>query len=45
MTAVLAWALTHFKTVLFLAVSVVVVALVMTITYLAKDNETSTFRA
>lgn len=39
MTAFLAWALTHFKTVLFLAVSVVVVALVMAITYLAKDNE------
>jgi LysB family phage lysis regulatory protein len=39
MTALLAWALTHFKTVLFLAVSVVVVTLIMAITYLAKDNE------
>jgi LysB family phage lysis regulatory protein len=39
MTALFAWALTHFKTVLFLAVSVVVVTLIMAITYLAKDNE------
>jgi LysB family phage lysis regulatory protein len=39
MTALLAWALTHVKTVLFLAVSVVVVTLIMAITYLAKDNE------